>query len=118
MHIAAASPQSVSVDDLDAELVERERTVLSEQARESGKPEEIIGKMVEGRIRKFYQEVVLLEQTYVVDGETKVAKVLENVAKDVGAPVKVSGFEMFRLGEGVEKESEDFAAEVAAQLAG
>ncbi len=116
MHIAATSPQSVAVADLDPALVERERAVLSEQARDSGKPEEIIAKMVEGRLRKFYQEVVLLEQTFVIDGENTVGKVVENAAKDVGAPVKVSAFALFRLGEGVEKKEGDFAAEVAAQL--
>jgi elongation factor Ts len=116
MHVAAASPQSVSTDDLDPEAVERERAVLSEQARDSGKPEEIIAKMVEGRLRKFYQEVVLTEQTWVIDGETKVAAVLEQAAKDLGAPVKVAGFVKYALGEGIEKKETDFAAEVAAQV--
>ncbi len=116
MHVAAASPQSVSTDDLDPEAVERERAVLSEQARDSGKPEEIIAKMVEGRLRKFYQEVVLTEQTWVIDGESKVAAVLEQAGKDLGAPVKVAGFIKFVLGEGIEKEETDFAAEVAAQV--
>jgi elongation factor Ts len=117
MHVAAAAPKSLSTDDLDPEAVERERQVLIEQARESGRPDDIIQKMVEGRLRKFYQEVVLLEQTYVIDNETKVAKVVENAAKDIGAPVKLAGFVRFQLGEGVEKEESDFAAEVAAQLA-
>ena len=116
MHVAATSPQSVSTDDLDPETVERERSVLSEQARESGKPEEIIGKMVEGRLRKFYQDVVLTEQTWVIDGESKVGKVLEQAGKDFGSPVKVAGFVKYMLGEGIEKEETDFAAEVAAQL--
>ena len=116
MHVAATSPQSVSTDDLDPVAVERERAVLSEQARDSGKPEDIISKMVEGRLRKFYQEVVLVEQTWVIDGETKVAKVLEQAGKDLGAPVKVAGFIKFVLGEGIEKEETDFAAEVAAQV--
>jgi elongation factor Ts len=116
MHVAAASPQSVSTDDLDQDAVERERAVLSEQARDSGKPEEIIAKMVEGRLRKFYQEVVLTEQTWVIDGESKVAAVLEQAGKDLGAPVKVAGFIKYVLGEGIEKEETDFAAEVAAQV--
>jgi len=116
MHVAATSPQSVSTDDLDPEAVERERAVLSEQARDSGKPEDIISKMVEGRLRKFYQEVVLVEQTWVIDGETKVATVLEQAGKELGAPVKVAGFIKFVLGEGIEKEETDFAAEVAAQV--
>ncbi|MBT7757366.1 MAG: elongation factor Ts, partial [Rhodospirillaceae bacterium] len=94
----------------------RERAVLSEQARDSGKPEEIIAKMVEGRLRKFYQEVVLTEQTWVIDGESKVAAVLEQAGKDLGAPVKVAGFIKYVLGEGIEKEETDFAAEVAAQV--
>lgn len=116
MHVAATSPQSVSIDDLDPEAVERERAVLSEQARDSGKPEDIISKMVEGRLRKFYQEVVLMEQTWVIDGETKVATVVERAGKEFGAPVKVAGFIKFVLGEGIEKEETDFAAEVAAQV--
>lgn len=116
MHVAAAAPQSVSRDDLDPGALERERDVLAEQARASGKPEEIIEKMVEGRLRKFYEEVCLLEQVFVIDGETKVGKVLEQAGKDLGAPVEVAGFERFLLGEGVEREESDFAAEVAAQL--
>lgn len=118
MHVAATAPQSLSTDDLDPEAIERERAVLVDQARDSGRPEEIITKMVEGRLRKFYQEVVLLEQTFVIDNETKVGKVVENAAKDVGAPVTLTGFVRFQLGEGIEREESDFAAEVAAQLAG
>lgn len=118
MHIAASGPVSVSRDDLDSEMVERERNVLSEQARESGKPEEIIEKMVEGRIRKYYEEVCLLDQTYAIDGETKVSAVLEAASKDAGAPVSVAGFATFKLGEGIEKKEEDFAAEVAAAVGG
>lgn len=116
MHVAAANPQSVSTDDLDPALVERERAILVEQARDSGKPDDIIAKMVEGRLRKYYEEVVLSEQTFVVDGETRISKVLEAAEKDVGAPVKVAGFYRFALGEGIEREEADFAAEVAAQL--
>ncbi len=114
MHVAAAKPQAVSRDDLDPEALERERAVLSEQARESGKPEEIIGKMVEGRLRKFYEEVCLLDQTFVIDGETQVSKAVEAAGKDAGGAVSVNGFKMFVLGEGIEKEEGDFAAEVAA----
>ena len=116
MHVAAAHPQALDKDDVDASSLDREREVLSEQARASGKPEEIIAKMVEGRLRKYYEEVCLLEQTYVIDGETKVRKVIENAGKDVGAPVKLTGFARFQLGEGIEKEESDFAAEVAATL--
>lgn len=116
MHIAATSPESISVDDLDPELVERERTVLSDQARESGKPEEIIAKMVEGRINKYYQEVVLLKQTFVVDGENSVEKAIELVAKEIGSPIKLTAMARFAVGEGIEKEESDFAAEVAAAV--
>ncbi|MBC8268437.1 MAG: elongation factor Ts [Rhodospirillaceae bacterium] len=117
MHIAAAAPLSVSQDDLDPSAVERERQVLSDQARESGKPEEIIEKMVEGRIRKFFEDVCLLDQIYVVDGETRVSKVLEDAGKELGSPVTITGFTRYALGEGIEKEEEDYAGEVAA-LAG
>lgn len=113
MHIAAANPQSLSAKDLDQSLVERERQVLSDQAAASGKPADIIAKMVDGRIRKFYQEVVLLEQTFVIDGETRVAKAVEKAGKDAGAPIEITGFVRFQLGEGVEKKADDFAAEVA-----
>ena len=103
MHVAAARPQWLSVDEVDASALDRERDVLSEQARASGKPEEIIAKMVEGRLRKFYEEVVLLEQVFVMDTDRKIAKVVEEAAKDIGAPVKLGGFVRFELGEGVEK---------------
>lgn len=116
MHIAATSPASLSVDDLDPELVARERDVLIEQAKESGKPQEIAEKMVEGRMRKYYEEVVLLEQTFVIDGESKVGAVVENAAKQAGSDIAVTGYAQFVLGAGIEKEETDFAAEVAAQL--
>jgi len=114
MHVAAARPEAVTVAELDPVKVDRERAILAEKARTSGKPEAIIGKMVEGGLRKYHEEVVLLEQTFVIDGESKVAKAVEAAAKTVGAPVKVTGFVRFALGEGVEKEQADFAAEVAA----
>lgn len=117
MHVAAAAPLAVCRDDLDAAAVERERQVLGDQARQSGKPEEIVEKMVEGRIRKYYEDVCLLDQTYVVDGESRISKVLEDAAAELGAPVAVTAFARFALGEGVEKEKEDYAGEVAA-LAG
>jgi elongation factor Ts len=116
MHVAATSPLSLSVDDLDPETVTRERTVLSEQARASGKPENIIEKMVEGRIRKFYEESVLLNQVFVMDGERSVAKFVEDEAKSMGADITLTGFVRMELGEGIEKKQEDFAAEVAATL--
>lgn len=116
MHIAAAAPSSVAEADLDPALVEREKSVLVEQARASGRPDDIVEKMVVGRLRKFREEVVLMEQTFVVDNETKVSKVVENAARDAGAPIEVAGFRRFVLGEGIEREQKDFAAEVAAQL--
>ena len=116
MHIAATSPASLSVDDLDPETVQRERDVLIEQAKASGKPQEIAEKMVQGRMKKYYQEVVLLEQTSVIDGETRIADVVANAGKDAGAEIALSAFVRFNLGEGIEKEETDFAAEVAAQL--
>ena len=116
MHIAATTPASISVHDLDPEMVARERDVLIEQAKASGKPQEIAEKMVEGRLRKYYEEVVLLEQTFVIDGETKVGNVIEAAAKDAGADIKLTHFAHFILGDGIEKEESDFAAEVAATL--
>ncbi|MEM7226907.1 MAG: translation elongation factor Ts [Pseudomonadota bacterium] len=116
MHVAAASPQAIDSADVDPSAVERERNILAEQARASGKPEEIVQKMVEGRLRKFYEEVCLLDQTFVIDGESKVRKVLEQAGKDLGAPVKVAQMVRYQLGEGIEREESDFAAEVAAQL--
>ena len=107
MHVAAARPTWLTVGDVDPAALERERNVLSEQARESGKPEEIIAKMVEGRLRKFYEEVVLVEQVFVIDNESKISKVLESAAGDVGAKVTLSGFVRFELGEGVETSGED-----------
>jgi elongation factor Ts len=107
MHIAAANPQAVDVDSLDKALVERERAVLTEQAKESGKPAPVIEKMVEGRIRKFYEEVVLLAQAFVHDPDTTVAKALADAEKTAGAPIKITGFYRFALGEGVDRESDE-----------
>lgn len=118
MHVAAASPQWTSVEGVDPASLNRERSVLTEQARASGRPENIIEKMVEGRLRKFYEESVLLEQTFVIDGESKVSKAVEELAREVGAPVSVTGFQRFALGEGIERKEEDFAAEVAATAGG
>jgi elongation factor Ts len=114
MHVAAANPQSVSVATLDPAAVARERGILLEQARASGKPEAILEKMVEGRLKKFYEDTVLLEQVFVVDGERRVSKVLADAEKRVGAPIKVAGFVRYALGEGIQKAQSDFAAEVAA----
>ncbi len=113
MHVAAARPESLDVDGLDQELVNREKEVLTEQARESGKPDNVIEKMIEGRIRKFYAEVVLLEQAFVIDGKTPVKQILADAAKEIGGDVTISGYARLQLGEGVEKKEEDFAAEVA-----
>ncbi|HIF26815.1 MAG TPA: elongation factor Ts [Micavibrio sp.] len=113
MHVAAAFPQYLDRDSVDASAIERERTVLIEQAKEEGKPQEIAEKMVEGRMRKFYGEICLLEQVFVIDNETRISDLLEKAAADVGAPVKLTGFARVQLGEGIEKEEEDFAAEVA-----
>ena len=114
MHVAATAPTALDITAVDPAELEREKAVLSEQARASGKPEAIIEKMVEGRIRKYYEEVCLLDQVFVLDQESKVAKVVENLGKELGTPVKLTGFARFALGEGIEKEESDFAAEVAA----
>ena len=116
MHIAAANPQFLNVASVDPAAVARERAVLTEQAATSGKPPAVIEKMVEGRIRKYYEEVVLLEQVFVIDGESKVSKIVETAAAAAGAPITVAAFARFALGEGIQKETKDFAAEVAAQL--
>jgi elongation factor Ts len=116
MHVAAANPQALTIAGVDPTALERERAVLAEQSRASGKPEEIIAKMVEGRLRKFYEEIVLLEQTYVIDGESKIKAAVAAAAKEIGAPVEIAAFHRMALGEGIQREQKDFAAEVAAQL--
>lgn len=118
MHIAAAKPEALTTAEVNADALAREKQIFSEQARASGKPESIIEKMVEGRIRKYYEEVVLLEQIFVIDGKTKIADIIEQAGKDVGAPVKLAGFARFALGEGIEQEKTDFAQEVAAVVNG
>ncbi|TAF14704.1 MAG: elongation factor Ts [Alphaproteobacteria bacterium] len=118
MHIAAARPEALTRDGVDASLLERERAVFKDQAIASGKTEEIAEKMVEGRIRKFYEEVVLLEQNFVIDGKTKISDVVAHVAKDAGCTIAIADYAILVLGEGVEKEETDFAAEVAAAVAG
>lgn len=118
MHIAAARPECVSIDGVDQAALKRERDVLADQARASGKPEPIIEKMVEGRLRKYYEEVVLLEQLYVIDGESRVKAALENEGKKIGSPIVVDRFLRFALGEGIEKADKDFASEVAAAAGG
>jgi elongation factor Ts len=113
MHIAAAKPEALTRETVDASRLDRERAVLIEQAIASGKPKEVAEKMVEGRVRKFYEEIVLLEQLFVIDGKTKVADVVKAAEAEVGAPIAVTAYERFALGEGIEKKEDDFAAEVA-----
>jgi elongation factor Ts len=104
MQVAATNPQAVDQARVPPDALARERAVLTEQARESGKPADIVAKMVEGRLRKFYEEVVLLEQTFVIDGESKVESVVESAAEDAGAPIEVAAFVRFALGEGIERD--------------
>ena len=108
MHIAATNPISISIDEIPEDVLTREKNILSEEARASGKPEEIIEKMTEGRLKKYYQESVLLEQIFVVDGESKVSDILNSIEN----PVKITSFVRMGLGEGIEKKNEDFADEV------
>lgn len=116
MHIAAANPASLSEDDLDPEMVEREKQVQMDKARESGKPEAIIEKMIVGRMRKYLEEVVLLHQTFVIDGETKISAVIDAAAKEAGSPIELVEYVRMEVGEGLEKKEDDFAAEVAAAV--
>ncbi len=114
MHVAATSPLALSEAEIDPAVAERERAIFVEQARESGKPENIIEKMVDGRMRKFYEEVVLVKQAFVINPDLTVEKALAEAEKEIGAPAKIAGFVRFAVGEGIEKEESDFAAEVAA----
>src|SRR5690606_7905822 len=114
MHVAAANPQSIGPDDLDPAAVDREREIFADQARQSGKPEEIIAKMVEGRLRKFYEEVCLLSQVFVIDGDSRVEQDIKAAEKEVGAAIEVTGSVRYEHGGGIDGETSDFAAEVAA----
>ena len=114
MHIAATSPKSLNVEDLDPQIVEREREVLIDQAMASGKPKEIAEKMVQGRMNKFYQEVVLNEQVFVVDGETKIKDLIKKLSSDINYDVKIKGFKILKLGDGIDVGESNFAADVAA----
>jgi elongation factor Ts len=114
MHVASMKPLAATTADLDPAVVEKERQILTAQAAESGKPANVIEKMVEGRIRKFYQESVLVEQAFVMDPDVTVGKFIENAGKNMGADVRLKGFLKFEVGEGIEKAASDFAAEVAA----
>ena len=121
MHVAAASPSAavaVTEADVDPALVEQERAVFADQARQSGKPDNIIEKMVEGRLRKFYEEVVLLKQAFVFDPDKSVGEAIKDAEGEAGAPIELTGFVRMALGEGIEKKDEDFAAEVAAAAKG
>jgi elongation factor Ts len=116
MQVAAANPLYIDIAAVPPAALDRERAVLREQAKASAKTEAIVERMVEGRLRKFYEEVVLLEQIFVIDGERRVGTVIEAAAEEAGVPIRVAGFVLFRLGEGVERPPTDFAAEVGAQL--
>ncbi len=118
MHVAAVNPLALTNADVDPAAVEREKAIFVEQARESGKPDNIIEKMVEGRMRKFFEEVVLLSQAFVINPDQTVAAALTEAEKAIGAPAKITGFVRVALGEGIEKEESDFAAEVAAAAKG
>jgi len=113
MHIAAATPQYLSRNDVPAEVVEREKDIMRAKALESGKPENIVDKIIEGQINKFFGESCLLEQVYVIDTDHKVGKVVEALAKEIGGQVTLSAYTRYQLGEGIEKKDDDFAAEVA-----
>ena len=117
MHIAASRPLFQTIASVYPAAVEREKAIFSEQAKASGKPENIIEKMIEGRIKKYYDEVVFEEQAYIMDPDKKIKQVIADTAKELGADIKVKEFVCFKLGEGIQKKEEDFAAEVAAQLA-
>ncbi|MCV3208389.1 translation elongation factor Ts [Mesorhizobium sp. YC-39] len=116
MHVAATNPMALTAEQIDPAAVEREKAIFSDQARQSGKPEAIIEKMVEGRMRKFYEEVVLLKQAFVLNPDITVEKALKDAEKEIGAPAKITAYLRFALGEGIEKEETDFAAEVAAAV--
>ena len=116
MHVAAANPLYLDQAAVPTAALDRERAVLREQAAGSGKSEAIVERMVEGRLRKFYEDFVLLDQVFVIDGESRVGRVVEAAAKAAGAPIRIAGFVRFQLGEGLEKPPSDLAAEVAAQL--
>ncbi|WP_102958467.1 translation elongation factor Ts [Mangrovicella endophytica] len=114
MHVAATNPLALTSAEIDPVVAEREKAIFADQARQSGKPDNIVEKMVEGRMRKFYEEVVLLSQAFVINPDLTVEKALQAAEKDFGAPAKIVAFVRFALGEGIERETSDFAAEVAA----
>ena len=113
MHVAAAGPQYLKREDVPAEVVAKEKEIMRVKAIESGKPEKIVDKIIEGQINKYFGEICLLEQVYVIDTDLKVGKVVENLAKEIGGEVTLAGYIRFQLGEGIEKREDNFAAEVA-----
>ena len=113
MHIAATKPEALNIESVDSAKLAREVDILKEQARSSGKPENIIEKMIQGRIRKYYEEVVLLEQSFVIDDKVKIKDLLDNFSQE-NSKTEISSYKIFVLGEGIEKKEDDFAAEVAA----
>ncbi len=115
MHVAAAQPLALSRDAVAPEAVARERAILVDQAKDSGRPDHVIEKMVEGRLRKWFEDIVLPDQVFVIDGKSRVHEAVKAAADEAGAPIEICGFVRFALGEGVDKEETDFAAEVAAQ---
>ena len=116
MQIAATNPQSINIENLDKELVAKEKSILLEQAITSGKPKDIAEKMVEGRIKKFYQEVVLEEQTFIIDGKSSVKQILDDLSNSAGDKIEIFDFKKLVLGEGIDINEKDFAAEVAATV--
>jgi elongation factor Ts len=114
MHVAAANPQFLKREEVSAEVIEKEKEIMRAKARESGKPDNIIEKILEGQINKFFGEVCLLEQAYVIDPDQKVSQVVKGLSKEIGAEVELTRYARFQLGEGIEKKQDDFAAEVAA----
>lgn len=118
MHVAATSPLALTAEEVDPAAVEREKAIFAEQARESGKPDNIIEKMVEGRMRKFFEEVVLLKQAFVINPDQTVEQAVKEAEKTIGAPAQITSFVRFALGEGIDRGESDFAAEVAAAAGG
>lgn len=118
MHVAASNPQALNRESVDPSIIERERNILIDQAKDSGRPADITEKMVDGRIQKYYKEIVLLEQPFVMDGKTPIKSIIEDAEKDLGAPITLKSFVRYGLGDGIEKKENDFAAEVQAQVSG
>ena len=116
MHIAATKPECLNKESVDQALIQREKDIFTEQSRASGKPDNIIEKMIDGRIRKFLEEIVLLDQVFVIDGKSKISEVVANAAKELGTAVVLTNYARFELGEGIEKEEKNFADEVASVI--